>query len=610
MSIPLYNYQMEPTKNNQAEDCDPVEIIDQKTGLKKFVYMCTKPFEDRFAHYKKHSLHFWTDLVLAGTVIILISVIISLYVYNKTSIANMVDFEVVYDQAQLINGKNVEFVVKYNNNSKRTPAIDATVNVKLPKSLHNVIVSPANFDLSKQDFVLGTLTPQMSGEFKISGLLLGNLNKNDKFLFVLSYHTPTGLQQQEFTSRDFTIDQSVISASLKLPSKIIIGSVFPSKISIQNSSDQTFENLRAKLIYPAGFVSDNSIIIFDKLDPKASQEKIATGTLNNAQPGSQDFVVQIITAFDGVDFVLASTTTEGVLSFSKLLLQIAESEKSPNINPGDQIELKVKLENSEDQKIDDLHISVILSGAYVDQKFMQEKYKDQYQNNTVQLSDLKSIDAGQTFVSAVTVGALPFITVKEKPTQTQDITVTVRATYTLDHENTVFVNSKPFNLPINSTLSLSSAGIFTTKDGDQIGVGSIPPRPGEYTAYWAVLSLANGVNKVRNVTVHASIPYNVEYAEVSNVTNGVSIRTINGGKTIEWYIPELEAYDGILNAASQARIQLSITPDDIDIGKILPLLTNITVTAVDERTGYVINGKAKDVTTAIFNDPKKDRVTE
>lgn len=601
---------MEPNKNNLPEDCDPVEIIDQKTGLEKFVYMCTKPFEDRFAHYKKNSLHFWTDLVLATTVIILISVIISLYVYNRTSIANMVDFEVAYDQAQLINGKNVEFVVKYNNTSKRTPAIDAAVTVRLPKSLHNIRVLPTDVDLAKQDFPIGTLTPQMSGEFKVSGLLIGNLNEDDKFLFVLSYHTPTGLAQQEFTSRDFTITQSVISASLKLPGKIIIGSAFPSAVSLQNSGDQAFENLRAKLVYPAGYASDNLTINFDKLDPKSSQEKISTGTLSNSQPGTQDFVAQIITTIDGADFVLTSTTSKGELSFSKLLLQITDSEKTSNINPGDQIDLQVKLENGEVQKIDDLNVSVILSGAYLDQKFLQDKYKDQYQNGTVQLPELKTIDAGQSILSPITVAALPFITIKDKPIQNQDISVIIRATYTLDHENTIFVNSKAFTLSINSTLNLSSAGIFTTKEGDQIGVGSIPPRPGEYTAYWAVLSLANGVNKVRNVTVHAIIPANVEYADVSNVTNGVSIRTINGGKTIEWYIPELEAYDGILNAPSQARLQLAITPDDIDIGKILPLLTNITVTGVDDRTGYVINGNAKAVTTAIFNDPKKDRVTE
>jgi hypothetical protein len=197
-------------------------------------------------------------------------------------------------------------------------------------------------------------------------------------------------------------------------------------------------------------------------------------------------------------------------------------------------------------------------------------------------------------------------------TQEQNITVSAQLSFVPQGaSNAIFVTAPPVSLPIDSTLTISGNALFySPTSGDQLGVGAVPPQVGQYTSYWAILSLQNGVNQLNNVTVRADIPAGVEFTDLYNVTLGSPVRYLASQQQVEWFLAELPAYAGVIGAAPQARIQLGIFPTPSQAGQVLPLLQNVTVSGIDARTGARITTSGNTITTAIFSDPALNAVAE
>jgi len=161
---------------------------------------------------------------------------------------------------------------------------------------------------------------------------------------------------------------------------------------------------------------------------------------------------------------------------------------------------------------------------------------------------------------------------------------------------------------VDSRLSLKTFALFYTPQGDQIGVGSVPPVVGNYTAYWLILQVNNTNNKIKDFKLTAKVPANIEFTNIYNVTDGNQIIFNEKTRELEWQIDSVSAFAGIFNAAPEARIQLALTPTTDQIGKSPILLANIVATATDDATGAFLAASSKDATTAIFSDESQNKV--
>lgn len=568
--------------------------------------------EDRLAHYRKHQLHLWTDLVLIATVLLLTAVVASLYVFYKTKVVNIVDFNVNYNAAEMINGQQVKFSVNYKNTSKKITVHDAYVTIKFPAGLREISVNHPTYNYDSQTVFLGILEPQAEGSFDLSGLALSNIGEHEKFLFALNYTNKSGLAQQEFTTREFVIEKSIIEASLSTPQTVLVGSSFPAEIKLKNNSSEAFENLTVKLDFPEMFkLKDTEEIIIEKIEPGQEISKQIIGEITKKTSPEAVFNIQLKYKYQDSEIILSRAQSKSSLRISKFIISFVNTENNQNLNPGDQTELNIKLENGEDFDIKNLNAALEISGNYLDKQFMEKTYGDDFHDFTLDLgSQISGLKSGETKNISLKIAALPFLYVKDENIQPEELRMEIKSSFEApDSDQRYLLSSNELIVPINSVLTLKSSAIFYTKEGDQIGIGSVPPRPGEYTAYWAILELANGVNKVRNVVVTADLPAETEYADIFNVTQGAPIRK-SGDNQLEWYLPELSAYEGINSAAPQARIQIAVVPSDKQVGQILTLLKNIRVNAVDDRTGYKLSASAKDVTTAIFPEAEKNKVAK
>jgi hypothetical protein len=159
-------------------------------------------------------------------------------------------------------------------------------------------------------------------------------------------------------------------------------------------------------------------------------------------------------------------------------------------------------------------------------------------------------------------------------------------------------------IAVVTDVGVEAAALYRTKDGEQLGVGPIPPNVGEVTKLWIVLNVENGTGAVHDARLEATLPPGVRWTGRYSVTAGEPIAYLSEQRRIVWDIGGVPAFsEGEYAGAS---IEVSFTPSPEDVGSAPSLLQEIALTAQDTATGVRVHANAPDVTTAVrFGSPEE-----
>ena len=180
------------------------------------------------------------------------------------------------------------------------------------------------------------------------------------------------------------------------------------------------------------------------------------------------------------------------------------------------------------------------------------------------------------------------------------------ATYTLPDEptNPLTVDTAPVDLPIATFTSIQAAGLYYTKDGDQIGVGPLPPKVGETTKYRVFFDVANSSGEADGVTVEATLPSNVAWTGKYSVNAGQAIDWLPSTRTVRWEIGTLAPYTNSEGEHLGASFEVALTPHTEDAGAAPTLVTGITLSGKDATTGLTLHAEAESITTDLPFDKR------
>ncbi|MBD3359445.1 MAG: hypothetical protein GF365_01920 [Candidatus Buchananbacteria bacterium] len=570
--------------------------------------MVAKPLKKRYEkHYKTDKTHLIIDIVLAAIILILLGVILNLWFFSKNKLVNLIDFQVTTHE--VINGQEAEFIINYTNTTDQT-LTDVNLVLKKPASLHQPKYSTTEFNTKTNTLKIGDLAPNAHGQFKITGFLLGNLDTSQEFLAVMNYKNKYGQERQEFWQKEFNLNGSALQTEMFLPNKAIATSPFEAKLNIKNSSEITFDNLQIKISWP-----EQIKLISTELG-KANQSTWTIGNYKPNQENTYSFIAKayvnkpqnlnlttdFYATYDNEQYLLAQAQNLLWVDFSKVTVNFTNLENNLSVSPGQQTTYTINYKNSEDYTITNLEIGLSVKGDYAKQSLIKVN-----QNDYQQLAELESGQSASIQIPLTTKSIIDF-------SQEQgNYNLEVRAVASYDdpiEKSRITVESKPIITAVNSNVSLQTTGLFYTPQGDQIGVGSVPPAVGEYTSYWTLIKVINTNNAIKDLKITAQIPAAVEFADIYNVTEGNQIVYNAENNTITWTIGDIERFAGIFRPAPEARIQLAIIPSAKQAGASPALLTNITATATDAKTGAFLTASGKNITTAIFSEEELNKVIQ
>lgn len=152
------------------------------------------------------------------------------------------------------------------------------------------------------------------------------------------------------------------------------------------------------------------------------------------------------------------------------------------------------------------------------------------------------------------------------------------------------------SLLISGELEAKAVVYYTSPQGDQLGVGPVPPIatvPTNYWVFWEVKS----VSDFKNLVFSARLPRGVELASGRTLLSG-DFNYNTSSRQVIWKIPELKSQ------ANNYRIgfEIQLIPTVEQVGQVLPLLTSSRYYGQDTLTGEEISGLLNALTTNLETD--------
>jgi hypothetical protein len=156
------------------------------------------------------------------------------------------------------------------------------------------------------------------------------------------------------------------------------------------------------------------------------------------------------------------------------------------------------------------------------------------------------------------------------------------------------------NLPtikINSQLNLEANLYYHSPQGDQLGIGPIPPVVGVPTKYWLILKASNRGNSLSNFVFNAQLAPGVEFMGEYSLLAG-KFSYDNSKRRLIWQVDALDANGGdyIANFA------VNFTPTLDQIGADALIFKNLEYYTTDDWTGVEISKKLYNLDTSLPAD--------
>ena len=151
-------------------------------------------------------------------------------------------------------------------------------------------------------------------------------------------------------------------------------------------------------------------------------------------------------------------------------------------------------------------------------------------------------------------------------------------------------------LKLASELRVKAAAYYNSPQGDQLGIGPIPPLVGLTTSYW-IFWEARSLGDFRNLVFSARLPQGVELTPKQAILAG----NFNYNPESRQLIWKLEKIDHQQDSY-RASFEVQLTPTVKQLGQILPLISNLKYYAEDLVSGVESTGELPNLDTNLLAD--------
>lgn len=482
---------------------------------------------------------------------------------------------------EVVSGQEITYLIEYNNHTK--------------VSLEGAELSFQKDSSPPELYEIGRIEPDQKEQIEIKATLFGQ--KGDERLAratlryipanFSSYFTATAHSSTLITSAPLLI-------SLNAPLTALDGQEIGYSLDYVNTSQDILENIKIEFIYPAGFIfkkampepeQGENIWQIEKIEPnKLTQIKIQ-GVIQGEPGESKEVIVNL-------DHFSTTTTTQILQS----PLEISQDVPS-SVEPGEELIYKIKFRNASQISLKDVELSVQLTGQAFDFKTLEieqgsfDKYAQKIFWHKVGVPQLAQLDSDQGGEVSFSIN-----TKKKLPSSSQVISlaqIKSKDIFTIDEKIT----------KIKTRLTLNSKGYYRETTSNIKNSGPVPPKVGQATTYTIHWQLTNLMNEAEDVSVVAIIPDEIEWTGQTQANAGEIVYDAGEKKVVIWDIGEVPANTGVSSPAYEAVFQLSLTPTLDQVGEVITLINEATLTGIDSFANVELSDSGKEISTQMPDDP-------
>lgn len=542
--------------------------------------------------YRNAKKLFVFDIALVLSMVVIAAAGIFWWTYDPT-ISNLVIVSITPSKDKIKSGEQVDFTITYEN------ASDIAL---LEPQLK--ITPPSGFITANEEAVitLDTLVPKSKGETTVSGRLFGTPETAYPFDVEFSYHQETrNVREMSRAHLLITPRDSVLTTELKTPTKIFREGDAPVALTLTNTSDADIEGINLPTDLATGitlqFASDE-----DRIIPKlaAGVSKTVEATLKTSIRTLEDtatieFAPEILVK----SYAFAQTKITKMLDVltPQLAFEMAWKDEARTASPGDVIPLTLTMTNNGETNFTDLKLLIPVSDG------MTNGVKLAQLNNGTLNKGMVTITAANRLAKGGQHSTILRVPIAKNISTGTDVSLTVTpfVQAAIAEVATMSFTKSAISPPlkIGTSLSMDATMRYYTEEGDQIGRGPLPPRVGEHTKYWALITIANTTSKVENVRLSATFPAYVSWSGKTSVLNGPDVVFNPDTRRVNWSGVTLAPHE-----KNGVYFEVGLTPSEDQRGTTPLLVTDMQLTGTDTFIEKELFVKTNNLDASLKEDEK------
>lgn len=508
-------------------------------------------------------------------------------------------------------------------NNERVTLYNLNVSLQYPENFTFVSSSIEATGDKKNTWDISALSAGEQKEIRFTARLDAAVNSVATLSGVLTFK-PENLNADfnQKTQVDLGVNASALKMSLDGPAKAMASDDVEYTINLLNLGQEELKNLEVAVEYPQGFVYAsaspspkaglNNMWTIDQLATSTAEATTSTakkivikGSYSAAKDSSEAQVKAFATVKkSGSDMLMAESAlaTSVVKDELSLITVINGSAENQPISFGDLLFYTLTFKNNGQGILRNIEITAHMDSELLDYDTLLDANKGKVKDGAItwtkdQVAKLQSLKPGEEGEISWQIRVKDLAALGNKAVTKYNIENYAMATAKNEDNGTISVKSSVLAASINSDLGLKAAARYYNENNIAVGSGPIQPKSGEASSYNIVLNLDNNLHNVGDIEVSLTLPSSVAWADkINNNTGDVSYNSKT--RKFIWQISKL------LKSASgtSADFNVTITPGDGDVGKVLVLVPEVHLTAKDLETGATIDKTVKAITTS-FNDP-------
>jgi len=460
-----------------------------------------------------------------------------------------------------------------------------------------------------KNYRLGSLEPHGRGEVRVSGTVYGPVGTEKTLVSELYFWkegdtTPTRVSDYN----NWLVQDSVLGLNFRMEDEVIRGRQNAVTISYANQSEETIPALVIRLTMPDDFtvtgasprMTGRHEWTISDLDAGAKGAVTVYGVLKagggkNAVP---NFTVRGYLVRDGAR-QLVQEIRQNMAALGtgfELSQDIGKPGGKLALAPDERTEVTIHYRNGGAKAINNLTISLRPTSRYLEQPAKV------YSWGPAAKPELARLEPGQSGTITAELHVRPDIdaaVLGGDSTAVMDITS--EAEYFLEDEPSkpIYADTAVLSLPISTLLTIKAAALYHTKDGEQLGVGPVPPQAGQTTRYWVFIQITNTTSEISNAAFEARLPENVSWTGRYSVTSGQAMTFLPATRQIVWEAGTIPPYANGGGTRVGASFEVAVTPAKEDAGSVPVLVENIKLNGLDSLTEMKLFTAAPNVTTEV-----------
>lgn len=579
-----------------------------------------------------------------GLAVLAIATIAGFLIFNPTKKFAGDNIKIDINGPKELNaGQNVTYEINVSN-FEDVNLTQTSLQLKFPDAFYLTDTQPTPSIISETQsnasWNLNTLKVGQTEKIKISGILMGEVDSTQVLSALLVYKPENfNYDFNEKNSLSTVINKATIETAVASPVQTLINESNKFKLSMLNASiDESVSKIRITALYSDNFVyetanpkpeKDNNVWEIKELKPEEEIEIEFQGKFTAEDDKSIDdqkfkILIELIGQNNNNYLQEKIEFTSQITNESLVLNQIINgSSDNKAINFSDALYYSIDYKNFGETELNDVIIFSIINPSFnqlIDWGSLEmttsgsvtdDQNGKKISWNKDNISKLSSLQPGEEgtiefyvylnnyndLENNISASDLTNAQINSKVQAEITKIISVSDDEKEEQKETRTSQGNEITTPVNSFVDFTSQGRYYDDNNINVGSGPIPPQIGKKTTYQIWWDITNTTHEIQDLEITTTLENKVNWEDNYNITAG-EINYDSSNRQLTWSINRIpENADTI-----SVKFDISITPNDSDLGELIMLLNKSIFKAKDKQTESDINIINKVITTNLDDD--------